>query len=91
MFLGTLEMNNLLIKHKPKDIETEAWKKMWDNSSYIFRPLVDVINQLVSTRETVREDDFDCPNHYAKLAFDAGMRKGLGMVLDMLPESAKIN
>jgi hypothetical protein len=45
----------------------------------------------MATNNRVSKDDFDCPNHYAKLAYQAGYSNALEMVKDLLPASAKPN
>jgi hypothetical protein len=38
---------------------------------------------------SIKKDDFDCPNHYAKLAYNMGQVKMIDLVISMLPEGAK--
>jgi hypothetical protein len=38
---------------------------------------------------SVKKDDFDCPNHYAKLAYNAGQEKMIDFIVSLLPNSAK--
>ena len=83
-------MNSLLMKHRPSDITPDEWAKLWDNSSYTLEPLAKVLKELKSTVEDVKPDDFDCPNHYAKLAYEAGQKAILNKVLGLLPEKAKL-
>ena len=37
----------------------------------------------------IKKDDFDCPNHYAKLSYQMGQTKMIEFVLSLLPDSAK--
>jgi hypothetical protein len=38
---------------------------------------------------SIKKDDFDCPNHYAKLSYQMGQTKMIDFVLSLLPDSAK--
>jgi hypothetical protein len=82
-------MNSLLCKNRPKDSSAEEFEKAWNNSSYTLEALYKTIKQLQEECKTVRRTDFDCPNHYAKLAFEAGMLAAYDKIVDMLPKSAK--
>lgn len=82
-------MNSLLQHHRPNDISREDWDKTWNNSSYILQPLADVLSILIKDLEEIKNDDFDCPNHYAKLAFKEGTKQAFKKVLDWLPDSCK--
>ena len=82
-------MNSLLVKHKPKDIDREDFAKVWSNAGYSLQALYGALTELREQLMVVKADDFDCPNHYAKLAYQAGMAKAYENVLAMLPESAK--
>lgn len=80
-------MNSLLANAKPKDISKEKWMEMWNNSHYLLQPLADVIKGLVAELDKVKADDFACPNHYAKLAYQAGGKEKLKLILSLLPDS----
>ena len=40
-------------------------------------------------RNFIKKDDFDCPNHYAKLAYNLGQIKAYEFIMSMLPDTAK--
>lgn len=82
-------MNTLLLKNKPDDISKEEFNKLWDNAGYTLRALYSTLEELKASFEIVKPDDFDCPNHYAKLAFQAGMARAYDQIMQMLPNSAK--
>lgn len=82
-------MNKLLLDNRPSDSTPEAFKKTWDNSGYALEALYKTLQSFIAQNEEVKKDDFDCPNHYAKLAYQAGLNKAWKQVIDMLPESAK--
>lgn len=82
-------MNKLLLDNRPSDSTPEEFKKAWDNSGYVLEALYITLNTLILQNNKVKKDDFDCPNHYAKLAYQAGLSEAWKQVIDMLPESAK--
>lgn len=82
-------MNKLLLDNRPSDSTPEEFKKAWDNSGYVMEALYKTLQGFIAQNEEVKKDDFDCPNHYAKLAYQAGLNKAWKQVIDMLPESAK--
>lgn len=83
-------MNKLLLNNKPKDISNEEFIKLWNNSSYILESLYKTLADLDKELNTVKKDDFDCPNHYAKLAYNAGQSKMISFVTALLPNGAKM-
>ena len=89
--LKGLQMNSLLLKNRPEDASPEEFKKAWDNSGYVFEALWKTITEWMKENETIRKNDFDCPNHYARLAFQAGLNESLERVIGLLPPSAKPN
>lgn len=82
-------MNKVLLDNRPQDSSQEEFKKAWDNSGYVLEALWKTLNAFIEQNNEVKKDDFDCPNHYAKLAYQAGLNKAWKQVMDMLPESAK--
>lgn len=82
-------MNSLLLKNRPEDASPEDFKKAWENGSYVFEALWKTLLEWQRESKTIKKDDFDCPNHYAKLAFQAGMLEAIDRVIDLLPPSAK--
>lgn len=82
-------MNTLLLKHKPKDTSNEDFIKTWNNSSYSLNVLYNVLLDIKENLNKFNKEDFDCPNHYAKLAFNNGQIKMIDQIVSMLPDSAK--
>jgi hypothetical protein len=82
-------VNTLLTKHKPNDISKEDFAVVWSNAGYSLRALHGALVELQDNLKDIKASDFDCPNHYAKLAYQAGMVKAYENVIAMLPESAK--
>lgn len=77
------------MKNRPKGTTPEEWNKVWDNSGYALESLWVTLLELKKENEGVKKEDFDCPNHYAKLAYQAGINKALDQVIGLLPASAK--
>ena len=82
-------MNKLLLKCRPSDSSEEEFIKAWENSTYVMEALYKVLLVMRQENEKVKKDDFDCPNHYAKLAYQAGLCAAYDTVLAMLPEGSK--
>lgn len=82
-------MQVVLSRHKPKDISREEFNQLWENAGYTLQPLYKTIQESRSSKESIKENDFDCPNHYAKLAYRAGFIEALDYVCSLLPNSAK--
>lgn len=82
-------MNKLLLKNKPVGTTDEEFIKTWNNSSYSLEALYKTLNNLKEDLGNIKKDDFDCPNHYAKLAYNLGQIKMIEFVIDLLPDSAK--
>lgn len=82
-------MNSQLLKNRPKDSSAADFEKAWDNSGYVLEALWKTIEQFAKENEKVSKSDFDCPNHYARLAYQAGMNNAYWTIISMLPQSAK--
>jgi hypothetical protein len=82
-------MNKLLLNNRPEDSSVEEFTKAWNNSSYSLEALYKTILVLKEELNTIKKDDFDCPNHYAKLAYNAGQIKAYDFIVSLLPDSAK--
>lgn len=82
-------MNKLLLNNRPEDSSVEEFTKAWNNSSYTLEALYKTILVLKEELNTIKKDDFDCPNHYAKLAYNAGQIKAYDFIVSLLPDSAK--
>ncbi len=78
-----------LSKNRPKDLSKEDWQKMWDNLGYSLAPLYTTCQELIAATMHISSKDFDVPNHYAKMAFEAGRRSAFEEIVKMLPNSAK--
>jgi len=77
-------MNQLLLSKRPKDSNKEEFVKAFNNAQYVLDPLVEVLQELIEQNNKVNKDDFNCPNHYAKLAFQAGENKAYDLILSLL-------
>lgn len=82
-------MNHSLLKHKPKDSTNSEFEKSWENVGYTLQALNLLLDELIENNNNVKKADFDTPNHYAKLAFQAGENKAYEYIKSLLPESAK--
>jgi hypothetical protein len=82
-------MNKLLLNNKPKDSSNEEFIKAWNNSSYTLEALYKTLLVLKEEINNIKKDDFDCPNHYAKLAFNLGQIRAYDQIISMLPDTAK--
>lgn len=83
-------INSVLLKNRPKDSSKEDFIRMWDNAGYTLQALNKSISDTKKSFDRVKSDDFDCPNHYAKLAYQAGYVEALTYVLSLLPESSNV-
>lgn len=84
-------MNKLLSQNKPSDITHDEWEKLWNNAGYTLEPLYKACLYMQGDNNKVKKDDFDCPNHYARLAYQAGFNAALERIIDMMPPTAKPN
>lgn len=82
-------MNKLLLNNKPIDTTNEEFIKLWNNSGYTLQAMYKTLLILKEEINNIKKDDFDCPNHYAKLAFNLGQIKNIDYVISLLPNSAK--
>lgn len=83
-------MKTILSKHRPENTSKEDFDKMWNNMQYGLTPLYKALEEMKSSTEGVKASDFDCPNHYAKLAYELGKNQAYQEVIDLLPDGAKI-
>ena len=81
-------MNSLLLKNRPKDLDEKKFKEMWENSAYTLDALFNTIKEL-TPNEAIKGEDFDTPNHYAKLMWQLGQRDIIKKILDLFPASCK--
>lgn len=82
-------MNKLLLNNKDNNITEEEFIKVWNNASIPLEALYKTLLVMKSELSSVKKDDFDCPNHYAKLAYNAGQEKMIDFIVSLLPNSAK--
>jgi len=82
-------MNKLLLNNKPIDTTNEEFIKLWNNSGYTLQAMYKTLLILKEEINNIKKDDFDCPNHYAKLAFNLGQIKNIDYIISLLPNSAK--
>lgn len=82
-------MNSNLAKYIPKDSTREEFQKIWDNAGYTLTPLYLLLKEMQSNNNRILKDDFSCPNHYARLAFQAGENKAYEYIIGLLPNSVK--
>tara|TARA_R110000868_G_scaffold218220_6_gene468457 strand:- start:1026 stop:1277 length:252 start_codon:yes stop_codon:yes gene_type:complete len=83
-------MNKLILNNKPINTTNEEFTKAWNNSSFVFEALYKTMLQIKKDIDNIKREDFDCPNHYAKLAYNAGQSKIIDTIVSMLPETAKM-
>lgn len=84
-------MNSLLMKHKPKDTTPEKWLEHWENAAYTLEPLAKVLIEMKKELGKVKRDDFDTPNHYAKLVSELAQLETIDRILGLLPDSVEKN
>lgn len=82
-------MNQLLLKYKPKEVTKDDFNNSWENIGYTLQALAGALDELIENNNRVKKDDFDSPNHYAKLAFQAGENRAYEFIKSLLPETAK--
>jgi len=82
-------MKSDLMKHKPKDSSREEWIETWTNSTYVLTPLYELLKEKVEEKETIKENDFDSPNHYQKWAFREAKRQAYLDIIAILPPGCK--
>ena len=83
-------MNKLILNNKPINTTNEEFIKAWNNSSFVFEALYKTLLQIKKEIDNIKREDFDCPNHYAKLAYNSGQSKIIDTIVSMLPETAKM-
>lgn len=79
-------MNSVLLSNRPKDIDEAKFKAMWENSSYLLEALYKTLLSYMP-EEKVKAVDFDTPNHYPKLMYQAGQRDSIHKIIELLPKS----
>lgn len=82
-------MNSTLLNNRPKEMTKEDFIKSWENIGYTLTALHKTLQDSKSSLQKVKNNDFDCPNHYAKLAFQAGQIEAMEFILALLPKSSQ--
>lgn len=82
-------MKALLMKNRPNSCEKEEFVKSWDNVGWALSALYKTLDELIRGNNKVSPEDFELANHYALLAYQAGMSAAYKNVQDMLPLSAR--
>lgn len=77
-------MNTVLLKNLTDGINSEEFKKTWQNNLFIRETLYNTIDSLKKQVEGVKEVDFNVTNHYAMLAYREGKKAAFDLILDIL-------
>lgn len=86
-------MNTLLTKHiekedgKTREQSLAAYELAWGSSKYLLRPLHKMLLEQKKLLTTVKDEDFNIPNHYGKLMFVKGREQEVDLLLSLLPKS----
>lgn len=83
-------MNITLVNNRPEGCTKEEFLKMWDNAGYTLEALQKTLEKWKQEASVIKMNDFDCPNHYARLMFEQGQVKAYEAVLALMPESLKV-
>ncbi len=81
-------MQAILLKNRPKDLDEKKFKEMWENSSYTLEALFKTIKEL-APEVSIKGNDFDTPNHHAKLVWQLGQKDLADRILDLFPAGCK--
>lgn len=80
-------MKAILMKYKPKDKTKEEFTKAWEAAGSVLQPLADVLIEMRDQKGVIRHDDWETPNHYAKLVAELAEKQMVEFILDLLPDS----
>jgi hypothetical protein len=80
--------HSLLTKCKP-DYTPEEFSVVWENNSILLSPLARYIISKEKEMMRCKPDDFNVPNHYAKLAYELGKKEAYEEILSLLPTNIK--
>ena len=64
--------------------DPKEFSRTWSNLRPSLEVLEKLLDELIKEAEVVTKNDFDCPNHYAKLAYQAGQVKAYEFVKSLL-------
>lgn len=62
----------------------EELKKTFGNASIVLEPITAWIKKQIVSKEKVAAADFNTPNHYAKLMYEAGKRDAYNEIIELL-------
>lgn len=88
--MKTYLMTNRPVGDSGKPMEKEEWVALWERQGWVLEPLYKTIQTFIEECSETKATDFDCPNHYAKLAYEAGMREAYRKVLELLPKKSSM-
>lgn len=77
------------MRHRPKDMDPEEWRKLWDNSHPQLQPLANLLKEWLKKEPSVRPSDFETPNHYGKLVAELARKQTIEDILALLPDSVE--
>jgi hypothetical protein len=80
--------HSLLTKCKP-DYTPEEFSKAWDNNYILLAPLLRYLDSRAQEMMQCKSDDFNVPNHYAKLAYELGKKEAFEEIKNLLPTKLK--
>ena len=80
-------MDSLLARHRPKNLSQEKWEEQWEAAGATLQPFADALKDVKRGLGKVKADDFDSPNHYAKLVSELAKAQLIDQLLAMLPSS----
>lgn len=80
--------HSLLTKSKP-EYEPEEFSKAWEGNYILLLPLMRYLQAQSAEMMAVKPDDFDTPNHYAKMAFELGKKEAYKEIMGLLPLKLK--
>ena len=65
----------------------KEYQEALNRSKYLLTPIYKFLKERAKGHASVREDDFECPNHYAKLMFRKGKEQEDEALLALLPKN----
>lgn len=77
-------MNTVLLNNLTDGINSEEFKKSWENNLFIRETLYNTLKSLKSQVQGVKEIDFTIANHYAMLAYREGKKAAFDSIMDIL-------
>ena len=77
-------MNTVLLNNLTDGINSEEFKKSWENNLFIRETLYNTLKTLKGQLQTVKEVDFNIANHYAMLSYREGKKAAFDAIMDIL-------